>query len=129
MLDGFAYHLLRLQQGEMSASREFPCPYCDGIAHLRAGTLSSWPSGRLWLEAWCEDCGLVEKFDGLTPWPGYETLLGPDTDHYSLEENRGRIQRFAAKGRRIQTLRLYREVYGVDLRTALQAVEALENNE
>lgn len=127
MLDGFVQHLLQLQQGTVSTCREFACPYCGGIAHLQAGTRSSQPTNGLWLEAWCEDCGQVEKFDDLPLWAGYEALLGPDTDCYSPEENRQRIQRFAAKGRRMQALRLYREIYGVDLQTALQAVDALES--
>ena len=68
---------------------------------------------------------MVEKFDGFTPWPGYEALLKTTTLYYSVAENLQRIRQFAAEGRHVAALRLYRSIYDVDLRTAIDAVDAL----
>lgn len=129
MPDGFNDYILQMRQGTVSTGREFACPLCCGIAHAQAGTLPGRRADWLWLEVWCEDCGCVEKFDGVRPWPGYESLLETDAQHFVIADNLQRIRRFVGKGRQVQALRLYRLLYEVDLRTALQDIENLVKEE
>ncbi len=129
MSDGFTDYIQQMQQGQVTTSHEFSCPLCGGTVHLQAGTLSSRPADWLWMEAWCEDCQHVEKWDGVQPWTNYELLLQSDVERYTLTENRQRIKRFAVKGCTLQALRLYRMLYDVDIRQANSAVEQLLREE
>ncbi len=127
--NGFNDYIPQMRKGVVPTSREFECPLCGGIGHMRIGTLATRPPDWLWMEIWCEDCGFLEKSDGVLPWPGYEVLLETDAQHFELADNLQRIRRFAQKNQQLQALRLYREIYGTDLQTARQAIEKLINEE
>lgn len=126
--EGFDNCIRDMQNGTLPTNQEVVCPACGGMAHLHAGTLTartSQPTDELWVQGWCEDCGLEEKIDGVPAWTGWELLAVSDAQRFTPRENAERIKRVAAKGRYLQALRLYRTIYGVDLQEARRGLERM----